>query len=60
MDVYSLKRHRRDLSEIGRMYLLVIALFLLGLLVRVMFQSQGSPWKPTTVQETRSSLNYGR
>lgn len=60
MDVYRFWRHRRDLSEIGRMYLLVIALFLLGLLVRVMFQSTGSPWAPTTAEESRPSSHYGR
>ena len=56
MDVYSLRRHRRDLAEIGRMYLLVLGLFLLGLLVRVMFQVTGSPWEQPPVQESRPSL----
>ena len=60
MDMYRIRQHRRDLGEIGIMYLLVIGLFLMGLLVRVMIQAPGSPWKPPTVPETQSSLYYGR
>ncbi|MBI2505228.1 MAG: hypothetical protein HYW07_18595 [Candidatus Latescibacteria bacterium] len=56
MDVYRFRQHRRDLAEIGRMYLLIIGLFLLGLLARVMFQATGNPWAPTAVQDSRPSL----
>lgn len=58
MDVYSMRRHRRDLSEIGRMYLLVVVVFLAGLLVWELGQLQGSPWQSTASANAPPSLHY--
>lgn len=59
MDVYSLRRHRRELSEIARMYLLVVGLFLIGLLVWEVAQLKGNPWEGTGPETNQSSLRYG-
>ncbi len=55
---YNLWRHRRDLSEIGRMYLIVIGLFLAGLLVWELAKRQGPPWQPTASANAPPSLQY--
>lgn len=60
MDVYSQRRHRRDLGEIGRMYLLVLGLFLIGFLVWEVAQLQGNSWQGAGPQTNRPSLHYGR
>lgn len=60
MDVYNLRRHRHDLSEIARMYLLVVGFFLIGLLVWEVAQLRGNPWEGAGSETHRSSLRYGR
>jgi hypothetical protein len=60
MDVYSLRRHRRDLSEIALMYLLVVGFFLIGLVVWEVAQFRGNSWEGARLETNRSSLHYGR
>lgn len=60
MRAYSLWRHRRDLTEIGRMYLMVVGLFLVGLVVWELGQLQTAPWEGRASPSEPPSLHYGR
>jgi hypothetical protein len=61
MDVYNLRRQRRELGEIGRMYLLVVGLFLLGLLVWEVGRYQGPPpWELGESSSAPPLPHYGR
>ncbi|MCC7265193.1 MAG: hypothetical protein IT369_22020 [Candidatus Latescibacteria bacterium] len=60
MNVHSLWRHRRDLTEIGWMYLIVVGLFLAGLVVWELGQLQTSPWEGKPAASEPPSLHYGR
>ncbi|MBM3279335.1 MAG: hypothetical protein FJY95_14835 [Candidatus Handelsmanbacteria bacterium] len=59
MAVYSMRRHRRELGEIGRMYLLVVGLFLAGLLVWKLERLQGPTWQAPAASSPPAQ-NYGR
>lgn len=60
MNGYSLKRHRHEVGEIGRMYLLVVVLFLAGLVVWQVGQFQGAPWEGRAAANPSPSQHYGR
>jgi hypothetical protein len=60
MDTYSFRRHRHDLAEIGRMYLVVVAFFVVGLLVWKVGQLTGSPWEGRATEAVRPSPHYDR
>ena len=60
MDGYRLKQHRRDLSEIVRMYLLVVLLFAVGMLAWQVSRARGNVWQNATPELVHPSPNYGR